>query len=401
MPYDVRILAGRLDRGAGSHVYHRELACRLASRGHRVSVACFGPAPGDLDGIELFELPPADYSRTRGLWRLAAWSRHRYAARWLLGQALRPADVVIGGEHLFLKAHRRKFPRTPFVYLPHSLVVDQEIEGYGLPPVMQRVTSWVYRDIQRWALERADRTLRFTRRACDVLAGHYPGPVRPRFVVNPVGFDLPAGSRAGASGEGPRLLIVGRLVRRKGLDTALEALAGLRDLRWSLDVVGEGDLRGELEGRASDLGLAGRVRFRGFQPDPAEWYRRADLLLFPSRSESLGFVLLEAMGHGVPCLAIRADGVDYWNVSEEIIDDGRDGLLADGEADFGRRLGLALRDPGRLAPLGRAARRRVAERHTWDGHLARYESLFEELIAEARHPLAGRGPRAAGAGGMR
>jgi glycosyltransferase involved in cell wall biosynthesis len=384
MKFSVRILAGRLDRGAGSHVYHLELARRLASRGHRVSLVCFGSVPEVLDCAEVFELPAVDQAQVPFLWRFAAWSRHRIATRWLLGLDLPPADVVIGGEHLFLKGHRRRFPRMPFIYLPHSMVVSQEIEGYGLPPVMHCVTLHVYRQLQRWALNHSDRTLRFTHRACEVLAEHYGRSARPRFAFNPPGFDLPPCSREEGAGGEVRLLIVGQLVARKRVDTALSALSALRHYSWSLQVVGEGHLRGDLERQAVEMGLGGRVHFRGFHPDPAAFYHQADLLLFPSRSESLGFVLLEAMSHGVPCLAIRADGVNYWNVNEEIIDDGRTGVLADGEVDFGRRLESILRRPGQLARLGQAARRHVAENHAWDRHIDRYEGLFGEMLAEGR-----------------
>ena len=62
-----------------------------------------------------------------------------------------PADVVIGGEHLFLKEHCRRFPQTPWVYLPHSLLVDQEIRSYNLPPLMRWISTTLYVRLQRWA----------------------------------------------------------------------------------------------------------------------------------------------------------------------------------------------------------------------------------------------------------
>lgn len=381
MTRHVRILVGWLDRGAGSHVYHRELAVRLASRGYRVSVVCFEAVPEVLECAEVTEVRPSPFEHGRLTWRLASWLQYRHCSRELLARPLPPADVVVGGEHLFLKAHRRKFPGTPWIYLPHSMVVAREIAGYGLPRSMHVVANQVYGRLQRWALRHANLTLRFTRRACQVMAEHYGGSLQPRFVVNPIGIDLPENSSVKPPGETElRLLILGRLIPSKGVDTALTALAGQRRRRWRLDVVGDGPLRGELERRAYELGIADRVHFHGFEPDPSSWYARSDLLLFPSRSESLGLVLLEAMGHGVPCLAIRADGAHYWNVNDEVIDDGRIGLLADGEAGFARLLESVLDRPDQLPPLGQAARRHVAENHTWDAHLDRYEEFFEPLL---------------------
>ena len=61
------------------------------------------------------------------MWRFTAVHNYRHCHQGLLELDLPPADVVIAGEHLFLKAHARRFPQTPWVYLAHSLLVDQEI----------------------------------------------------------------------------------------------------------------------------------------------------------------------------------------------------------------------------------------------------------------------------------
>src|SRR5262249_54499387 len=155
--------------------------------------------------------------------------------------------LVIGGEHLFLKAHNRIFPETPWIYQPHSLLVDQEIKSYHLPWLMEKVTQWLYCSVQRWALKRADRTVRFTRQACEALVARYGSKVKPRFVVNPLGVDLPAIREKTGTAQGVRLLWVGQLIPRKRIHVALEALATLRQMEWRFDIVGEGVSRGDLE----------------------------------------------------------------------------------------------------------------------------------------------------------
>jgi glycosyltransferase involved in cell wall biosynthesis len=381
--YHVRVLAGRVDNTCGSHVYHRRLVQKLAARGHRVSLVCFQAVPEVLECAEVFEVPIEPHAGRRALWRFASWLQYRDCTRKLLRLGLPPADVVFCGEHLLMKGHWRLFPRTPWLYFPHAMTVAQQIECDPLPPVMRWVTTRVYTRLQHWGLGHADRTVRFTRVASDELAKRYGDGARLRFFVNPVGADLPeVGEKEGGRAE-VRLLYVGQLIARKRLDTILSALSRLRHYAWSFEVVGDGELRERFEEQTRSLGLEGRVRFHGFQPDPAEWYRRADLLLLTSRSESLGLVLIEAMSYGVPCLAIRADGINYWNVNEEIISHGRTGLLGNGEEGFARELEAVLRRPEQLADLGRAARRRIAEHHTWDKHLERYEKLFDELVCAA------------------
>jgi glycosyltransferase involved in cell wall biosynthesis len=378
MAYHVRVLAGRVDRGAGSHVYHLELVRRLAARGHRVSLVCFCAPPEMADSAEVFVVPPRQ-PPGRFLWRFTSLLNYFHYARGLQRLPLPPADVVIGGEHLFLKPHHRRFPETPWVYLPHSLLVDQEIRSYNFPPFMQWVSTALYVRLQRWALNHATRTLRFTEMSCDALLERYGRRVRPRFFVNPQATELPPPEEKPPGDGTLRLLWVGQLIVRKRIDLALAALARVADAPWHFDVVGDGPARPDLERQARELGLAGRVHFHGFKADPAPWYRSADLLIFPSWLENFPLTMLEAMGHCVPCLAMRGDGVRYHTANAEIIEHGTDGYLADTDDDFARQLGELVRHPEGLRAAGAAARATVARRYTWEHHLDRLEQLTDEL----------------------
>jgi glycosyltransferase involved in cell wall biosynthesis len=381
-PYHVRVLAGRVDRGAGSHVYHRELVRRLAARGHRVSLVSFEPHPDVGPNVEVHAVPLPAPTSVPFLWRFKAVLNHRHIHRGLLQLDLPPADVVIAGEHLFMKAHARRFPQTPWVYLPHSLLVDQEIASYNLPKLLEMVTRRVYVHLQEWALRHATRTMRFTRLACDALTERYPN-IQPRFFINPMATQMPPLVTRPSATQPVRLLWVGQLIPRKRIDLALDALARAAAPNWIFDIVGDGGVRPQLEEQARRLGLADRVFFHGFQSDPADWYRRADLLVFPSWLENFPVTMVEAMSHGVACLAMRGDGVRYHTANAEIVDHGRDGFLADSDEHFGTLLTELIQRPQQLRAAGEAARDTVKRNYTWDHHLHRYEQLFEQLVAPA------------------
>jgi glycosyltransferase involved in cell wall biosynthesis len=392
MACKVRILAGRVDRSAGSHVYHQELTRRFAARGHRVSLVCFEATPEALECAEVHEVPKELYIRSV-MWRFSSFMTYRQSRSRLLHLDLPPADVVIAGEHLFLKAHWKKFPQTPWIYLPHSLVMSQEIQSYQLPPVMNWVSTRVYEHLQMWALRHADRTLRFSQQACDALSRYYGNSVRPRFTINPMGVELPRAVERRPIVYPLKLLWVGQLIPRKRIDIALEMLAKLRQYSWIFDVVGDGLSREALERHSRGLGLQDRVRFHGFQADPLTWYRAADLLLFPSWLENSPLTMLEAMSCGVPCLALSGDGIHFHNANSEIIENGVDGFLADSDEDFLYQLERILKQPEVLRKTGDAARETITRRHTWEKHLDRYEELFSELIQERRGRNGGREPR--------
>ena len=100
----------------------------------------------------------------------------------------------------------------------------------------------------------------------------------------------------------PVLVWVGRLVAQKDPHTLLRAFAQVPPPARLL-LLGEGELRPELERLVAGLGLAGRVRFAGFQANPLPWIREARALVLSSRYEGLGNVIVEALGCGTAVIS--------------------------------------------------------------------------------------------------
>jgi glycogen(starch) synthase len=135
----------------------------------------------------------------------------------------------------------------------------------------------------------------------------YAGKLRP--IPNPIDFDAP---RAAPVTALRRWLFVGGLIERKGVRWLLEAFAICRrdDPALTLTLVGEGELRPELEKRAAELGVAEAVRFVGAVP-PARALRlmhQHDVLVHPSRYETFGVVVVEAVAAGMPVIVTRCGG---------------------------------------------------------------------------------------------
>jgi glycosyltransferase involved in cell wall biosynthesis len=200
----------------------------------------------------------------------------------------------------------------------------------------------------------------------------------PSSEVNPAGVGEEFLNAAPAQAWAWRLLYVGRIDERKGIDTAVRALAQL-PAEATLDVVGSGDDDAERRLRAlvAQLGLQARVCFTGILPRdelPAR-YAGADVALFPVRwREPWGVVPLEAMGVGRPVVATGRGG------SGEYLRDGENALLFDAEdpaalAAQVRRLAAdeALRERLRAGGL------ETANRHTAARHDARVTAVLEDL----------------------
>lgn len=211
-------------------------------------------------------------------------------------------------------------------------------------------------------------------------------PARRLVVMSETGIEqLPEPvDRTSRTGD-VRLLFVGRIVRTKGTRDAIRALALVRDLPVSLDVVGDGFDRGACESLTAELGLVSRVRFHGWLPRAQidDLYRSADVFFFPSYREPGGNVPFEAMGHGLPLIVSDLGGPGY------VVDDTCGIRVHPVSPDqYARDLSAALvmlaSDPGMRWKLGEGARRRAAEIGLWESKVRQMESLFAEILADVR-----------------
>ncbi len=109
--------------------------------------------------------------------------------------------------------------------------------------------------------------------------------------------------------ESVDLLYVGQLIRGKGVQLLLAAMARMKTPR-TLDVVGTGNMEGELKALAGRLGLADRVRWRGFEENPQAWMLAARCVVVPSFwQEPYGLVAAEAVALGRPVVAFAIGGL--------------------------------------------------------------------------------------------
>ncbi|NKE87986.1 glycosyltransferase [Rhizobium phaseoli] len=195
-----------------------------------------------------------------------------------------------------------------------------------------------------------------------------------------------AGERPQRTGDNPDdpalILSVGRAVEKKGYDVLLRALALLpADLHWRMDHIGGGEALAKLKALASELGLSGRIVWKGAmaQEDVLDHYRRADLFALACRiaangdRDGLPNVLVEASSQRLVCVSTAVSGVP------ELLRDGENGLVVPPEdpALLAEALTAAIRDPVLRKRLGDAAERRVREEFDYHSSIRQLSGLFE------------------------
>lgn len=183
------------------------------------------------------------------------------------------------------------------------------------------------------------------------------------------------------SGQPERLILfVGRIEPKKGVDILLNAFAAAHiSSDWRVAIMGpvwSNEYQAELGKIVDENGLGDRVSFLGpvFGEEKRRWMRKAWLLAAPSHSEVVGLVNLEAAAYCVPSITTHQTGLDDWANGG--------GLLIQPDVEQMRAAleqTCAWSDSER-DERGRASRRLVSERYSWDAVLPQWISLYESLV---------------------
>jgi len=227
-----------------------------------------------------------------------------------------------------------------------------------------------------------------------------PDPGKVTLVYHGLDFDrfgepsVPTG-RGAIGDDSPRplcILSVGRAVEKKGFDVLLRALADLPpEQDWRFVHIGGGALVRSLKARASDLGIAEKINWRGPQPLDGVLgaYRAADIFVLPCRiaqdgdRDGLPNVLLEAQSQKLPCITTRVSGIP------ELVEDGVTGILVeqqDPEALAGA-IAMLLNSAQLRARLGQAGFERVRARFSLTGGIDTLTQRFPGYLQAGENSI--------------
>jgi len=321
--------------GGGGDVYTDRLAAALERLGHQVVVQPFAHKWQHFPHAVSRAAPPA-------------------------GTDLAIADIVTGF------AFRRRGMKL--LAVSHHCVLDPGYAPY------RSFAQTVYHEgllrfYERWSLEAADAIVAVSRHTARSLGRVY-GVKDVQVVLNGLDteFFTPGPAKEPLHDRKFRVLFVGNHIRRKGFDLldpimqrlgegfVLQATAGLR---------GYANIGTNIE-------ILGRLDTEGLR----DAYRRADVLLFPSRFEGFGYVVAEAMACGTPTVCSDASSLP------ELLEDEVSGLLCpvDDVEAFATAIRSLAASADRRAAMGEAARRYVVERFSLPAWDARLKGVLEKII---------------------
>lgn len=325
--------------GGGAERVLASVTGELAKRGHQVTVLSFDSS----SSTDFYPINPQvkririDIGTPDRRSGIRETMRRIFALR-RIAKELRP-DVAIG------------FMHSAFVPLSMALI------GTRMPMLAsEHIVFDHYRNrlLQGWLLRLAALLSDRITVISEAVRQTYPAVVARRMAVvtNPV--TAPLGRADVVGGPSKVLLSVGRLEAQKDHASLIGAFGRVTaDFpEWHLRIIGEGELRPDLEAQIKMAGLGDRISLPGATQSIEHEYLQVQLFVIPSSYESFGLVTAEALAHGLPAI-----GFADCPGTSELIRDGINGVLAQGSdrvaaladtlrtlmgsADLRRRLGDA------------------------------------------------------------
>ena len=362
-------------KGGGQFAVHH-LACALSAKGYQVHVL-YSKYPHEQFDIEV------PYH--------VHWARHHDFATVNLNifsylKVLGPLaekeifDVIHGNaEEAYLASKIARKNNSAYVFTSHTpnIPTTGMLKGIINPiRFLKNINTYLLRQ----AIVEADRIVAFSQFSHDLVVKGLNETYSDRVRVIPPGVEHSWFEVERKPPSGSRLLFWGRLEEEKGLPELFDALKTvskkIKDVKLTL--VGEGNRLKEYKTLVADLDLVDRVEFTGWldNREIQNLVAKSSLGLFPSRIESFGLSVVEAMAAGLPVIAANGGAVP------ENVKEGVTGMLVPvNDSDtLARAIISALESPQRVESLAKTAKVYVQKKFSWDRAADSMIDLYQQIL---------------------
>lgn len=261
--------------------------------------------------------------------------------------------------------------RIPAVFTAH---------GWAFTPGIPSLRAAAYRQIERLVGPFASKIITVSEFDRQLALEARIAPKQRVVTVHNGMPDIPARLRADPGRSPVRLVMVARFEAQKDHTTLLQALAGLRDQPWEMDLIGDGPLMGPMQSLAAALGLGDRIRFLGQRRDVDQILAQAQVSLLVSNWEGFPLSILEAMRAGLPVVASSVGGIS------ESVRDEETGYLVPrrGGEELRDRIGRLLSASTLRIRLGANGRARYDQHFTLAHSVTKTLAVYRDVLAEGR-----------------
>lgn len=369
----------------GSERYGYEIANALGARGHDVDVFTQSKSE-NIDMVELNENVTLSYI-TRARRQLVTFETLYYSLKARFGIDIDDYDVVHGTlmPASTIALSDRIGIDTPIVLTSHSFALS-EVFAHSPEKLADYFLKFVFHPINvvfdNLAARSADHIISISQEMEKQLTERYHlSPQKITTIPHGVDtnqFEMSDECHPEVSDNKLTLLFVGRLVSRKGVDLAIDALAASQEEEVELLIAGTGRLETDLKQQVAALGIEDHVNFLGYVPeeDLPLLYSSADATLFMSNYEGFGLVFLESMAAGTPVIGPPVGGIP------DLIEDGVSGFITERTvSSVSNCIDELSRDKNRLKSMSDAALE-AAEYRDWNYIAGEVEKVYQNVLNE-------------------
>lgn len=356
----VAFLITRSDAVGGASIHVRDMARNLNRRGFQATVLV-GGAGGEV--IQELARAGVPYRMLSCLDR-AIHPLKDFAAMAQIILALRQLKPDVVSTHTakagLLGRVASSMLGLPVLFTPH---------GWSISDRISTRSARLFRMAERAAAPLASSIVNVCEAERDLARSHRIAPDEKLLVIHNGVEDVPDRLRADPGVEPPGIVMVARFEQPKDHETLLRALAPLKAMAWTLELVGAGPQQGEIRALGGSLGMEDRLHFHGSSQNAAEPLAASQIFVLASKSEAFPRSILEAMRAGLPVVASDVGGV------REAVVDGSTGYVvpkSEPEA-LGAALKRLLGDAALRRQFGAAARNRYENQFT-------FEHMFKKTL---------------------
>lgn len=258
-----------------------------------------------------------------------------------------------------------------------SIPVVHTSHGFLFSSRSNSPAGWFYRLMEKLASSCSDRVIAVCENEFKIAERFKVIPPEKMVVVHNGLPDLQPLVIAQPDADPPHLIMVARFAAPKDHQTLIKALGSLKELLWSLTLIGDGDGRRDNEQLAVELGIRERIDFLGVREDVTALLAASQIFVLSTRREGFPLSVLEAMRAGLTVVATNVGGIS------EAVEHGKTGLLfpAGDVTALQGHLASLIKAPGLRLAMGQSGRERFLERFNLAQMVEKTTAVYRDILS--------------------